>query len=133
MQWIICYIHILTDKDRNTITQAAVSVKISTFDSKNANRDSHTMEATDAIKYPAVTFASTSIKQVGDSLQIAGNLTFHGVTKPVNIKAGKKLVNKTAEITGAFSINMKEYKIDPPTLMGVATDENIKFTFKMVY
>jgi polyisoprenoid-binding protein YceI len=124
---------IVTDKDRNLVHQVAVTVKISSFDSKNANRDSHTMEATDAIKFPSVSFASTSIKQDGNLLQVAGNITFHGVSKPVSFQAVKKIVNNTAEISGGFSINMKDFGISPPTLMGVATDENIKLTFTMVY
>ena len=39
---------ILTDEGRTTIFQVAVSAKLSSFDSKNANRDSHMMEVTHA-------------------------------------------------------------------------------------
>ncbi len=124
---------ILADKNRKTITQAAVSVKISSFDSQNANRDSHTIEVTDAIKYPNISFASSSIKQEGDNLQITGKLTFHGVSKEITINAEKKFVNNKAEITGNFSVNMKDYNIDPPSLMAMETDEEIKLTFDLVY
>lgn len=124
---------ILTDEKRNTITQAAVSVKISSFDSKNANRDSHAIEATEAIKYPTISFASSSIKQDGNNLEITGTLTFHGESKSITINALKKLVKNKAEITGNFDVNMKDFKIDPPSLMGVATDEVIKMSFKMLY
>ena len=48
---------ILTDDARSAIFQVAVSAKVSTFDSKNANRDSHMMEVTEALKFPNVTFA----------------------------------------------------------------------------
>jgi len=124
---------ILTDEKRNTITQAAVSVKISSFDSKNANRDSHAIEATEALKYPTISFASNSIKQDGNNLEITGTLTFHGVSKSITIKAEKKIVKNKAEITGNFSVNMKDFKIDPPKLMGIAADEEIKLSFKMLY
>lgn len=124
---------ILTDENRNTITQAAVSVKISSFDSKNANRDSHAIEATEAIKFPTISFASTAIKQDGNNLEITGTLTFHGVSKSIAINAVKQMVKNKAEITGNFDVNMKDYNIDPPSLMGVATDEIIKMSFKMVY
>lgn len=124
---------ILTDEKRNNITQAAVSVKISSFDSKNANRDSHAIEATEAIKFPTISFASTVIKQDGNNLEITGTLTFHGVSKTITINAVKQMAKNKAEITGDFDVNMKDYKIDPPSLMGVATDEIIKMSFKMVY
>lgn len=124
---------ILADKNKGTITQAAVSVKISSFDSQNANRDSHTIEVTDAIKYPNISFASTSIKQEGDNLQVAGKLTFHGVAKDITINAEKKIVSNKVEITGSLSVNMKDYNIDPPSLMAMPTDEEIKLTFILVY
>lgn len=124
---------ILTDEKRNTISQAAVSVKIASFDSKNANRDSHAIEATEAIKYPAISFASSAIKQNGNNLDITGTLTFHGVSKTISINAEKQMVKNKTEIAGSFSVNMKDYNIDPPSLMGVATDEEIQLSFKIVY
>lgn len=42
----------------------------------------------DASKYPNATFVSTKITKTGDNTAtIAGNLTLHGVTKPVTLKA----------------------------------------------
>ncbi len=124
---------ILADKNRKTITQAAVSVKIASFDSQNANRDSHTIEVTEAIKYPTISFASSSIIQEGDNLHITGKLTFHGISKEITINAEKKTVNNEAEITGNFSVNMKDYNIDPPSLMAMETDDEIKLKFDLFY
>ena len=124
---------ILADKNKEIISQSAVSVKISSFDSQNANRDSHTIEVTDAIKYPNISFSSTSIKQDGDNLQITGKLTFHGISKEMTINAIKKIVNNKLEVSGNFSVNMKDFNIDPPTLMAMATDEEIKLRFVLIY
>ena len=42
----------------------------------------------DAQKYPTITFTSTKVIQTGpDSATIAGDLTLHGVTKPVTLTA----------------------------------------------
>jgi polyisoprenoid-binding protein YceI len=42
----------------------------------------------DVAKYPKATFTSTKVTPTGkDSATIAGNLTLHGVTKPVTLKA----------------------------------------------
>lgn len=124
---------ILTDASRNIISQAAVSVKISSFDSQNANRDSHCLEVTDAIKYPAISFASTSVKQVGNNLDVTGKLTFHGVTKEITLKATKETVNSKIKVTGSFSVNMKDYNIEPPSLMALETNPEIKLSFIMTY
>ena len=40
----------------------------------------------DAEKFPAITFKSTSVTKSGtNSFKLAGNLTMHGVTKPVTM------------------------------------------------
>ncbi len=41
----------------------------------------------DAAKYPTANFTSTSVVVSGASAKITGNLTFHGVTKPVVLDA----------------------------------------------
>jgi len=124
---------ILTDKDKKNISQVAVSVKISSFDSKNANRDSHMMEATDALKYPNITFSSKSIKLEGNKLAVDGILSFHGVNKDISFVAEEKKNKNQVEVTGGFDVNMTDFNIKKPTLMGVATDDAIKITFDVLY
>jgi polyisoprenoid-binding protein YceI len=41
----------------------------------------------DVATYPSATFTSTSVAKSGDVLTINGNLTVHGVTKPVVLTA----------------------------------------------
>jgi hypothetical protein len=41
--------------------------------------------------------------------------------------------NATAEIEGKFDINMKDYGIEPPGLLGVRADEKINLSFNMVF
>ena len=50
--------------------------------------DAHLKEADffDAAKYPDVTFKSTQVRAAGaDKLMVTGNLTVHGVTRPVTL------------------------------------------------
>jgi polyisoprenoid-binding protein YceI len=124
---------ILSDEKRNVISQVAVIVKISSFDSKNANRDSHVMEVTEALKYPSITFTSTSIKQENNKLMVTGTLGFHGVNQTISFDADKNIKNDKAEVTGNFIVKMSQFAIKPPSLMGMATDDDIKISFKVVY
>jgi polyisoprenoid-binding protein YceI len=39
----------------------------------------------DVAKYPTITFASTGVTKAGDQYKVQGNLTMHGVTKPVTL------------------------------------------------
>ena len=124
---------LLTDDARTTIYQVAVSAKVSTFDSKNANRDSHMMEVTEALKYPNVTFVSTEVTLEGDDFKAAGTLTFHGIAQPVSLQG--KLTREGTKLTfsGEFKLQMTAFKIDPPSLMGISTDDEFKLEFKAVY
>lgn len=124
---------ILTDENKKTISQVAVSVKISSFDSKNANRDSHMMEVTEALKYPDITFSSKSITQDGNKLSVEGTLSFHGVNKDISFEAEEIKNKNKIEVTGGFDVNMTDFNIERPTLMGVATDDEIKITFDVLY
>jgi len=124
---------ILTDDARSTIYQVAVSVKISTFDSKNANRDSHTMEVTEALKFPSVTYVSTSVTIQGGDFKSDGTMTFHGISQPVTVQGKLTKEGTKLTFTGEFKLKMTQFKIDPPSLMGISTDDEFKLSFKVVY
>ena len=124
---------ILTNADKSQLTQVAVSVKLSSFDSKNANRDSHMIEVAEGLKYPTISFSSTSIQTQGDIMVVKGNVSFHGVTQPINFEAKRKMAGTDLEISGAFTLKMTQFKIEPPSLLAVATDDEFKLNFKVVY
>src|SRR3954471_19140233 len=63
----------------------------------NEQRDAHLRSAEffDAEQFPKLTFDSTSIEKKGeDQYKLNGNLTMHGITKPVTLNAEFLGVNK---------------------------------------
>src|ERR1700693_6086714 len=69
------------------ITKSSVNVTIdvTTVDTGVAQRDGDLKGANffDVAQFPTATFVSTSIAKNGSGLTVSGNLTLHGVTKPV--------------------------------------------------
>jgi polyisoprenoid-binding protein YceI len=69
------------------ITKSSVSVTIdvTTIDTGVSGRDTDLKSDHffDIAKFPSAAFASTSVARSGDHLTVTGNLTLHGVTKPV--------------------------------------------------
>jgi polyisoprenoid-binding protein YceI len=124
---------ILYEASTNKIESVAVSILLSSFDSKNSNRDSHALEVLDAIKYPTVKLTSNNIQQNGEELTINGNLTFHNVTKPVVVQAKRSNKKNEMIVEGTFPVNITEYQIETPSLMGVKTKEVITLNFKIVF
>jgi len=77
---------VMNDAD---ITKSTVNVTIdvTTVDTGVAARDSDLKGPNffDAAQFPTATFVSTSVAKSGGGLTITGNLTLHGVTKPVTL------------------------------------------------
>ncbi|WP_223637103.1 YceI family protein [Corallococcus sp. EGB] len=75
----------LDDKD---ITKSTIEATIDakTINTNEPKRDEHLRSADffDVEKYPTITFKSTKVAKAGkDKLNVTGDLTMHGVTKPV--------------------------------------------------
>ena len=124
---------ILADEARTTIYQVAVSAKVASFDSKNANRDSHMMEVTEALKFPNVTFVSSSVTIDGNNFSSVGSLTFHGISQPVTLQGKLTKEGNKMTVTGDFKLKLTQFKITPPSLMGIGTDDEFKLEYKVVY
>lgn len=122
------------DETTKQVQQVAVALRVSSFDSKNQNRDSHMVEVLDGIKYPNVTFSSQDVKSNADgSLTATGKLTFHNVTKPVTIQATHHDVNGQWQLDGAFNVKLTDYGIERPTLLAVPTDDQFKLAFSLLF
>jgi polyisoprenoid-binding protein YceI len=63
------------------------TIKAASIDTNNEQRDGHIRSADflDVEKFPEITFASTGLQADGDDFKLDGNLTLHGVTKPVTL------------------------------------------------
>lgn len=80
-----------------------VTINTTSVDTNHAERDKHLRSADflNTAKYPQATFTSTSVKKDGDELDITGDLTLNGVTKPVTLEA--KLIGQ-GETRGAVNV-----------------------------
>ena len=71
----------------------------------------------DAAKYPTATFKSTKVVVTGkDTAKVTGDLTIHGVTKPITLEVklnqvGVKMGKKTAGFTATGTLNRSEFVI----------------------
>ena len=63
-------------------------IPASTIHTRDEQRDTHLKSADflDVEKFPAITFASTKIDGAGSDWKVTGDLTIHGVTRPVTLE-----------------------------------------------
>jgi len=69
---------------------AEATIDATTINTHEPKRDAHlkSPDFFDAEKYPTITFKSTHVQKVGPNhLKITGDLTMHGVTRPVTLDA----------------------------------------------
>lgn len=128
----------LNDSD---ITKSTVSVTIdtTTIDTGMQMRDGDLKSANyfDVGQFPTATFASTSVSGGGGHLTVNGNLTLHGVTRPVTLD----VEGPAGPITGmdkkphagysaTTSLKRKDFGIGAKTPDNVVSDE-IKLTIDL--
>jgi polyisoprenoid-binding protein YceI len=66
-------------------SSVSVSIDLASIDTGNADRDAHVRSADflDVEQYPTMTYRSTGVRVDGDGFVVEGELSLHGVTKPV--------------------------------------------------
>ena len=81
---------VLLDKADLTRSSVSVSLPLKGLDTGVAKLDEELkgQDFLDTAKYPTITFTSTKVEKSGENgLKITGDLTVHGVTKPVTLDA----------------------------------------------
>jgi polyisoprenoid-binding protein YceI len=107
------------DLDEKDITKSTVNatVDITTVDTGVAQRDQHlkSPDFFDAMKYPQMSFVGKSLTNNNGQLQLTGDLTMHGVTKPVTLALegpSKEQADPYGKIRRAFSATTTIHRQD---------------------
>ncbi len=124
----------------HTQSDLEVSIDTSTVNTQDAQRDGH-LKSPDFLhveKFPAMTFKSTHIEKKGDGFAVAGDLTIHGVSKPVvlNVEevsepAKDPWGNTRIGLTATTKINRKDFGLTWNTTLeagGVLVGEEVGIT-----
>ncbi|MFJ2365466.1 YceI family protein [Pseudomonas sp. NPDC087697] len=113
-----------------------VVLKTASIDTNHAERDKHirTPDFLDAAKFPEAKFVSTSVKSTGEkTADVTGDLTLHGVTKPVVFKATFNGEGKDpwggyrAGFNGTTTLQLSEFGIKGPGPTSQTLDLDISF------
>jgi polyisoprenoid-binding protein YceI len=96
--------------DEADVTRSTVeaSIDTTTLDTRVADRDAHLKgpDFFDVAKFPAITFRSTKVEKAGQgALKVTGDLTLHGVTRPVVLD----VTTTGAEVKGMFGETRRGY------------------------
>jgi len=110
---------IVVDEKDSSKGSVDITVKTESVDTGNEKRDQH-LKSPDflaAKQFPTITFKGSEVKALADgSLEVAGKLTLHGVTKDVKVKVDRvgsgKGMRGDSKLTGfetKFTIKRSEF------------------------
>ena len=101
-------------------SKAQASIDATTINTDVEKRDTHlkSPDFLDVAKFPTLTFVSTGVQDpTPEGFKLLGNLTLHGVTKPVVLDTqigglvDDPWGNKRAAFTASTTINRKDYGV----------------------
>ena len=132
-----------TNYARSTVE---ASIPVSTVNTGDEKRDGHLVSADffDAEKFPAMTFKSTRIESVGGGdYEVTGDLTIHGVPKPVVLKledvsepSKDPWGNHRIGLSGTTRINRKDFELGWNAALetgGVLVGEEVTITLDVEF
>ena len=131
--------------DPNNLSSSRVQAEIdtATINTLDEKRDGHlkSPEFLDVAQYPTIKFQSTKIEKDGDGLKVTGDVTIHGVTKPVVLKVeevapeAKDPWGKTrAGASAKAKINRSDFGLSWNAAMetgGVLVGDELKLDFEI--
>ena len=98
-----------------------LTIETASISTGDANRDAHLRSADffEPEKYPTVTFTSTTVEPLGDEqYRVTGDLTLHGVTRPITFDVTREGVTKTMKgealqaFSGALTLSRKDFGLE---------------------
>lgn len=122
-----------TTKEDFTDAVVEMTAEAASINTDNEKRDAHLQsdDFFDVAKFPTLSFKSTSFKKTktANTYEVKGNLTMHGVTKPVTLtavaKTGTHPMNKKTiagfKVTG--KLNRSDFGIGGGTPSAIVSDE----------
>jgi polyisoprenoid-binding protein YceI len=123
-------------------SKVAVTIDSASIATGDEKRDAHLRSADffEVEKYPEWTFSSTSVTPSGDDFVIAGDLTLHGVTRPValttefNGGADDPMGNTRVGFSASTQISRKEFGLTWNAALetgGLLVSDNVKIELEV--
>jgi len=132
----------ITVADNPSESSVEATIDMSSIDTKDENRDAH-LRSPDFFHtdiYPTMTYRSTGVRPHGDGFVVDGDLTLHGVTKPVTLSlefngtSGDPWGGTRAGFSAETEISRSDFGVDitmPLDGGGVVVGDKIKVTLEI--
>ncbi|HEX9258349.1 MAG TPA: YceI family protein [Acidimicrobiales bacterium] len=115
-----------------TLTATAIEADLSKLTTNESRRDSRARGALDTSQFPKATFTLTEPVDLGDgaasgakvTVNAKGDLTIHGVTKPVQVAIEAQQKNGVIVVIGSLDVVFADYGVSVPSAPVVVSAED---------
>ncbi len=118
------------------ISKVYVRIPVTAIKSdKGRIMDNKTYEAFDDKKHPTISYQMSGATISGDVIKATGTLSMAGASKPIEMDVKYKMMtNGDVQLIGSYTMNMRDYKMEPPTaVMGtIRVGEEITVNFDLM-
>lgn len=97
-----------------------IEMPVEALQSGNALQDKELRRRVDTRRYPKIVGEAKEVSQQGDGdrYRVRGDLTFHGVTRPVDGEVQLSTPDqRTLVLEGTQTFDIREYGMDPPKIL----------------
>ncbi|MEM8922693.1 MAG: YceI family protein [Actinomycetota bacterium] len=106
----------------DTVVEAGFEVDLTTITTETSNRDDNVQDALETAQFPTASFALTAPIELGTgaadgeavTATAEGDLTIHGVTRPVEFALDAQLVDETIVVVGSTLISFADFDVEVP-------------------
>jgi polyisoprenoid-binding protein YceI len=106
-----------------TVTAALIEANVAAITTNDGRRDNRVRSALDVEGFPSATFELTSPIELGPealtgepvAATASGDLTVHGVTRPVEVDLPAQLVDDTIVVVGAMDVSFGDFGVSVPS------------------
>lgn len=118
-----------------SIQSLKMTLPVTTLKSGKGGMDDNAYKALKSKDFPQIIFDLKSAAKSGAGVEAKGTLTIAGTARDITV-AGKteSMPNGEVKLTGSYTLNMKDYKVDPPSFMfgTVNTGEEVTISYEII-
>ena len=110
-----------------------VELPVERLKSGKALEDAEMQRRIDAKRYPTIRGEVREVKEsAGGQYRVRGDLTFHGVTRPVEGEVSVKTDGDSLVIEGEQTFDIRDFGVDPPKILMLKVHPDVKVRVRAV-
>lgn len=113
-----------------------IAVPVKSFNSGDSNRDLHMLQATRGAEFPLVTVRTRLPESAAASTMVQADLEIQFAGQTAEYKQVSLLLAKEGDnfhITGVVPAKLSDFKIEPPSLLGIAVKNDVPVRVDMAW